>query len=112
MNLFLLIHEYSKEFSLSVLVKLNFVSKAGYSMWNKSHSTPQANCDEEIYCLISGVFNESNRTYGIKQIKRALFHKYRCIFNHQCTKPINSLFINCILDRYYSKYTSLFLSSN
>ena len=85
---------------MSVLFKLTSVSRAGYYKWKKSHSTPQVNRDEELYRLILDVFNESNRTYGVKRIKQALLNQYGWIVNHKCIRRImHKYHLVCVLPK-------------
>lgn len=94
------IHQYSKDFSLSVLFKLTSVSRAGYYKWKKSHSTSQVNRDEELYRLILDVFNESNRTYGVKRIKQALLNQHGWMVNHKCIRRImHKYHLVCVLPK-------------
>ena len=63
-------------------------------------STPQANRDEELYCLILDVFNESNRTYGVNRIKQALLNQYGWIVNHKCIRRImHKYHLVCVLPK-------------
>ena len=85
---------------MSVLFKLTSVSRAGYYKWKKSHSTPQVNRDEELYRLILDVFNESNRTYGVKRIKQALLNQYGWMVNHKCIRRImHKYHLVCVLPK-------------
>lgn len=82
------IHEYSHEFSLSILFKLTSVSRAGYYKWKKNSSTIKLNRDEELYRYISDIFHEFKKTYGVVRIRKELLNRYGWIVNHKCIRRI------------------------
>ena len=78
------IHNHASEFSISLLLKLTTVSRAGYYQWKHSKPRKPLDGDQALYQLILDVFNESKKTYGVRRIKAALLNKHGLIANHKC----------------------------
>ena len=78
------IHNHASEFSISLLLKLTTVSRAGYYKWKNSQPGQHQDRDLALYQLILDVFNESKKTYGVRRIKAALLNKHGLIANHKC----------------------------
>lgn len=94
------IHNHASEFSISLLLKLTTVSRAGYYKWKKFNSKHHQNRDQALYQLILDVFNESKKTYGVRRIKAALLNKHGLIINHKCIRRIMHKYnLVCVLPK-------------
>mgnify|MGYP004566766399 FL=1 len=92
------IHNYASEFSISLLLKLTTVSRAGYYKWKNSQPGQHQDRDLALYQLILDVFNESKKTYGVRRIKTALLNKHGLIINHKCIRRLmNKYGLVCVL---------------
>lgn len=72
------IHAYSKQYSITQLVKISDVSRSGYYKWLKRKgSNHQDEKDEELLPYILKLFEEHRGTYGRLRIKLALKKQYQ-----------------------------------
>ena len=97
---FQFISEYAAQFSITLLLKLTTVSRAGYYKWKQANPKLHQNRDEFLYHLISEVFDESKKTYGVKRIKLALLKNHGLIVNHKCIRRIMHKYnLMCVLPK-------------
>ena len=97
---FKFIDQYASEFSVSLLLRLTTVSRAGYYKWKKSKSKSTQTRDKVLYQLIVEVFEASKRTYGVQRIKAALLNKHGLIINHKCIRRImHKYHLVCVLPK-------------
>ncbi|MFB4165344.1 hypothetical protein ACE1TI_16425 [Alteribacillus sp. JSM 102045] len=73
---FAFVLENEKKFSITMLTNYIFASRSGYYKWKNEHEYRLKHLqDEELYDLISKVFEQSKGTYGKWRIKAALYRE-------------------------------------
>lgn len=81
---FAFIHANAKKYSISKLVEVTEVSRAGYYKWLKRKgNNDQDNRDEVLMPYLLKIFQEHRATYGRKRIKIALESEYGIIVNEK-----------------------------